>query len=509
MESQAAEFMEDLFKQVLVARVYEVAIRTPLDHARNLSLNCGNRVLLKREDLQPAFSFKVRGAFNRICHLGDEEKAACVICVSAGNHAQGVALSAKHLGIQATVVMPVTAPAIKVRAVRQQGAEVILFGDNYSEAAAHCGQLLAETGKTFIHPFDDPLVIAGQGTIGQEILEQCPDVDMVFVPVGGGGLIGGIAGFLKSLRPETRIVGVQPEESDAMRRSLEAEERVALKEVGLFADGVAVKEVGALTFQLARAFVDEIVLVSTDEICSAIRGIYEDTRSIMEPAGALGVAGLTKYVEQHGVTDKNLVAVNSGANMNFNRLQFVAERTLTGERREALFAVTIPEKPGSLRFFCENVVGQRNITEFNYRLSEREAAHIFVGVGVNSAAEKSGFEDLLTRHGFEHVDLTDNELAKTHVRHMVGGRSKALQGEVLYRFEFPERPTALTEFLVAMSENWNISLFHYRMHGGDFGRVLVGFEIPPGDEDKFQVFLGDLHYAYVEETANPAYRMFL
>ncbi len=509
MDSQTVPEMENLFKQVLTARVYDVALRTPLDVAQNLSLACENRVLLKREDLQPAFSFKIRGAFNRMAHLSDAERAAGVICASAGNHAQGVALSARHLGIAATVVMPRTSPAIKVEAVRQQGAEVVLTGDSYSEAAAHCASLVAESGGTFIHPFDDPLVIAGQGTIAHEILQQCPDVDVVFVPVGGGGLISGIAGFLKSLKPATRIVGVQPDDSSAMRQSLESGERVVLSEVGIFADGVAVKEVGALTFKLVQAFVDEIITVTTDQVCSAIKSIYEDTRSVMEPAGALGVAGLKKYVQAHGLRGLNLVAVNSGANMNFNRLQFVAERALTGEKREALFAVTIPEKPGSLKFFCEHVMGERNITEFNYRLSSRGEAHIFVGVGVASDAETTEFERLMDKHGFEHLALTDNELAKTHVRHMVGGRVGELQGEVLYRFEFPERPTALTDFLAAMSENWNISLFHYRMHGGDFGRVLVGFEIPAGDQQKFQAFLGNLHYAYVEETANPAYRMFL
>ncbi|MCZ6728413.1 MAG: threonine ammonia-lyase, biosynthetic [SAR324 cluster bacterium] len=501
--------MEDLFKQVLTARVYDVALRTPLDFAPILSHIHGNRVLLTREDSQPAFSFKIRGAFNRMVHLSEAERAGGVICASAGNHAQGVAISARHLGISATVVMPRTAPAIKVRAVQKQGAEVVLVGDSYSEAAAHCARLVAESGRTFIHPFDDPLVIAGQGTIGHEILQQCPDVDVVFVPIGGGGLIAGIAGFLKTLRPQTRIVGVQPEDSNAMLRSVESGERVALAEVGIFADGVAVKEVGALTFQLVQAFVDEIVTVSTDEICSAIKSIYEDTRSIMEPAGALAVAGMKKYVEAQNLRERNLVAVNSGANMNFNRLQFVAERTLTGERREALFAVTIPERPGSLNFFCEHVVGERNITEFNYRLSGRGEAHIFVGVGIKNDREKTEFQQQLQAHGFENIDLTGNELAKSHVRHMVGGRSGELHGEVLYRFEFPERPKALTDFLTAMSENWNISLFHYRMHGGDFGRVLVGFEIPQGDQEKFQSFLDNLHYAYVEESDNPAYRIFL
>jgi threonine dehydratase len=501
--------MEKLLRNVLTARVYDVAVHTSLDPAANLSEATGNRVLLKREDLQPCFSFKVRGAFNKIFHLSPAEKARGVICASAGNHAQGVALSARHQGIGARVVMPRTTPQIKIAAVRALGAEVVLFGDSYAEAAEHCGQLVAETGMTFVHPFDDPLVIAGQGTIARELLEQCPDMDQVFVPVGGGGLICGIAGYLKALRPHIRVIGVEPEDSNAMQRSLAEGKRVLLEQVGLFADGVAVKQVGGHTFALARAYVDEVVTVGTDEICSAIKAIYEDTRSIVEPAGALGVAGLKRRLADRPVTGQNLVAINSGANMNFDRLQFVAERTLTGEKREALIAVTIPERPGALRYFCENLVGPRNITEFNYRLAEREEAHLFVGIAVASAAEKEAFRALLSEHGFSNQDLTDNELAKTHVRHMVGGRSPLTRNEVLYRFQFPERPQALMEFLNAMNPAWNISLFHYRMHGSDFGRVLVGFEIPEDDREQFQRFLRDLHYAYQEETGNAAYRLFL
>jgi threonine dehydratase len=501
--------MEDLLKQVLTARVYEVALRTPLDVAKNLSEGHGNRILLKREDLQPVFSFKVRGAYNKIAQLAPTERAQGVICASAGNHAQGVALAARRLQIPALVVMPETTPRIKVNAVKQLGAEVVLHGDSYSDAAEHCARLVQRSGMTYIHPFDDPLVIAGQGTIGHELLQQCPDMDVVFVPIGGGGLIGGIASFIKALRPQTKVIGVQPEDSTAMLLSVRRKERVVLDHVGIFADGVAVKQVGALTLRLVQAFVDEIITVTTDEICSAIKAIYEDTRAVVEPAGALAVAGLKAKVEQEGWQGRTLVAVNSGANMNFDRLQFVAERTLTGEKREALFAITIPERPGALKLLREQVVGDRNITEFNYRLSGRDEAHIFVGVGVASEAERHAFGQQLARNGYQFVDLTDNELAKVHVRHMVGGRSGVAKDEVLYSFDFPERPGALRDFLAAMSGTWNISLFHYRMHGGDFGRVLMGFEIPAGEETHFRQFLDALHYDYEEQTHNPAYRLFL
>jgi threonine dehydratase len=501
--------METLLKNVLMARVYDVAAHTPLDAAQRLSAALGNTVLLKREDLQPCFSFKVRGAYNRMAHLTDEERTRGVICASAGNHAQGVALSAQKLGIPATVVMPRTTPTIKVAAVRALGARVELAGDSYSDAAQHAQRMVAETGLTFVHPFDDPLVIAGQGTIGMEILEQCPDVDAVFVPVGGGGLICGVGGYLKALRPEVRIIGVEPEDSNAMQRSLEAGRRVLLDEVGLFADGVAVKQVGEHTFALAQRVVDAVVTVTTDEICSAIKAIYEDTRTIVEPAGALAVAGMRRYLEAHPAHGQRLVAVNSGANMNFDRLQFVAERSLTGDHREALIAVTIPERAGALRYFCEHLVGERNVTEFNYRLSSRDEAHIFVGIAMTADGERAAFRKRLEEAGFASIDLTDNELAKTHIRHMVGGRSQAIRSEVLYRFHFPERPGALIDFLNAMNPAWNISLFHYRMHGGDFGRVLVGFEIPEGDAEAFQRFLTNLRYACEEETGNPAYRLFL
>jgi threonine dehydratase len=502
--------MQKMLKLILTSRVYEAAVETPLEEAVGLSATLGNRVLLKREDLQPVFSFKLRGAYNRIAHLTDEEKACGVITASAGNHAQGVAFSAKKLGLRARIVMPVTTPPIKVAAVQGFGAEVVLHGDSFSEAAEHCARLIEETGMTYIHPFDDELVIAGQGTVADELLRQNPGrLDAIFVPVGGGGLIAGMAAYLKALRPEIRLIGVEPEDSDAMARSLEKGVRVRLDSVGIFADGVAVREVGALTFDLCRRYVDEIIRVETDELCGAIKSIYQATRSIVEPAGALGMAGLQKYVRQRQVRGQTLVAVNSGANMNFERLRYVAERTLIGEKQEALFAVTIPERPGSLRRFCSEAVGEHNITEFNYRLSARDHAHIFVGISVRNEAERHAFAERLQETGFDNVDLTDNDLAKTHVRYMVGGRSLAASREVLYRFWFPERPGALSRFLSAMGASWNISLFHYRMQGGDFGRVLIGLEIPPAEQQKFQAFLDSLGYRYIAETDNPAYRLFL
>ena len=502
--------MQKMLKLILTSRVYEAAVETPLEEAVVLSRDLGNRVLLKREDLQPVFSFKLRGAYNKIAHLSEAERACGVIAASAGNHAQGVAFSAKKLGIRAVIVMPVTTPRIKIAAVEGYGAEVVLHGDSYSEAADHCDRLVAESGMTFIHPFDDELVIAGQGTVADELLRQSAGrLDAVFVPVGGGGLIAGMAAYLKALCPEVRIIGVEPVDSDAMARSLQAGRRIHLDSVGIFADGVAVREVGKLTFELCRRFVDEIVTVDTDEICSAIRSNYQATRSIVEPAGALGLAGLKKYVRERQVAGQTLVAVNSGANMNFERLRYVAERTLIGEKQEALFAVTIPEQPGSLKRFCTEVLGERNLTEFNYRLAGREAAHIFVGISTKDEQERLAFGRLLGEHGFPSVDLTDNELAKTHIRYMVGGRSPEAGDERLFRFWFPERPGALARFLETMGENWNISLFHYRLHGGDYGRVLIGLEIPAGEEGRLHGFLDNLGYRFVEETANPAYRLFL
>ena len=502
--------MQKMLKLILTSRVYEAAIETPLEPALGLSQQFGCRVLLKREDLQPVFSFKIRGAYNKIAHLSEAERHCGVIAASAGNHAQGVAFAAKQLGILATIVMPVTTPRIKVAAVESYGAEVILSGDNYSEAADYCAGLAAERGMTFVHPFDDELVIAGQGTIADELLRQSSGrLDAVFVPIGGGGLIAGIGAYIKALRPEIKVIGVEPDDSDAMARSLAAHKRVPLDSVGIFADGVAVRQVGKITFELCRHCVDEIIRVDTDELCSAIKSIYQETRSIVEPAGALAVAGLIKYARSHEVSGQSLAAINSGANMNFERLRYVTERTLIGEKQEALFAVTIPEEPGSLKRFCGEVLGERNLTEFNYRLSSRDAAHIFVGISTRNQAERLTFGATLTTAGFANVDLTDNELAKTHVRYMVGGRSPDVQNEVLFRFWFPERPGALGRFLAHMGENWNISLFHYRAQGGDYGRVLVGLEIPAGDQARLREFLDRLGYRYQEESDNPVYRLFL
>jgi threonine dehydratase len=502
--------MDKLVRHILTSRVYEAALETPLDGAPQLSRSTGNRVLLKREDLQPVFSFKLRGAYNRIAHLSEEERRKGIITASAGNHAQGVAYSAMKLGIRAVIVMPRTAPEIKVNAVRNFGAQVVLHGDSYSEAAEHCQRLVAESAMTFVHPFDDELVIAGQGTIAVEILRQCRDkVDKIFVPIGGGGLVAGIAAYVKAISPETQVVGVEPLDSSAMAQSLEAGHRVALDSVGIFADGVAVKKVGSLTYSLCRRFVDEIVLVDTDEMCSAIKAIYQETRSIVEPAGALAVAGLVKYVNSRGTTGETLVAVNSGANMNFEGLSYVAERAQIGEKHEALFAVTIPERPGSLKRFCLEVVKERNVTELDYRLAGRDKAHILMGIAIRDGEERLAFSARMTRSGFANTDLTDNELAKTHVRHMVGGRSPEARREVLFRFWFPERTGALGAFLESMSESWNISLFHYRMQGGDYGSVLIGLEILAQEDAGFQRFLNKLGYHYHEETGNEAYRLFM
>ena len=501
--------LTQLLHNVLTSRVYDVAKETPLENGQRLSRRVRNEVLLKREDLQPVFSFKLRGAYNKIAHLNHHERARGVITASAGNHAQGVAFSAGRLDIRATIVMPQTTPQIKVDAVRSMGAEAVLWGDSYAEAKAHCDALIAETGMTFIPAFDDPLVIAGQGTIGAEILHHSQDrLGAVFVPVGGGGLIAGIAGYIKALRPDVKMIGVEPFEADAMYRSLLAGRRVHLDHVGIFADGVAVREVGELTFAIAQQAVDEVVRVSNDEICGAIKDIFDDTRTIMEPAGALAIAGLKAWVEREGVRDQSLVAILSGANMNFDRLRFVAERAEVGEAREALFAVTIPERPGAFREFC-SAVGRRIVTEFNYRLSGREQAHIFVGIATQSRADGAALATQLNATGYETVDLTDNEMAKLHIRHMVGGRAPGVRSERLCRFEFPERPGALTRFLEELGGRWNISLFHYRNHGADFGRVLAGFEVEDHDLPGFRVFLDELGYPYTLEHENPAYRFFL
>jgi threonine dehydratase len=498
-----------LLHDILKSRVYDVARETPLDAAPRLSRRLSNEVLFKREDLQPVFSFKLRGAYNKIAHLRDEERARGIITASAGNHSQGVAYSARRLGLTATIVMPQTTPQIKVDAVRAMGADVVLAGDSYDQAKAHCDVLAADTGRTLIHPFDDPLVIAGQGTIGAEILRHSQDrLSAVFVPVGGGGLIAGIAGYLKVLRPDVKVIGVEPFESDAMYQSLAAGRRVRLDHVGIFADGVAVREVGELTFSIAQQTVDEVVRVSNDEICAAIKDVFDDTRSVMEPAGALAVAGLKAWVEREGAREQSLVAVLSGANMNFDRLRFVAERAEVGEAREALLAVTIPERPGAFREFCA-AIGRRVVTEFNYRLSARTQAHIFVGVATESRQDGIALAARLNEAGYEAVDLTDNEMAKLHVRHMVGGHAPDVQHERLCRFEFPERPGALIDFLDKLGGRWNISLFHYRNHGADFGRVLAGFEVQDGDLSAFRAFLDGLGYPYTTEYDNPAYRFFL
>jgi threonine dehydratase len=501
--------IDAMLRLILTSRVYDVAHETPLDEAPRLSRRLDNTILLKREDLQPVFSFKIRGAYNRIAHLTAGERARGVITASAGNHAQGVAFAARHLGLTATIVMPQTTPAIKVQAVRDMNAEVVLSGDSFDDAKAHCDRLTRETGRVYIPPFDDPLVIAGQGTIATEILRhRLGDIDAIFVPVGGGGLIAGIGAYIKAIKPHIRVIGVEPVEADAMHRSLAAGRRVALEQVGIFADGVAVREVGEHTFAIAQETVDEVVLVSNDEICAAIKDVFDDTRSIAEPAGALAVAGMHRWIARTGTTGARLAAVLSGANMNFDRLRFVVERAEVGEAREALLAVTIPERPGAFRAFCATI-GRRVVTEFNYRLSGRGEAHIFVGVAISSRDDASSLTEALEAQGYGTADLSDNELAKLHVRHMVGGRSPEVEREVLCRFEFPERPGALMKFLDAVGDRWNISLFHYRNHGADPGRVLAGFEVPASDDGAFQAFLDQLGYRYERETDNPAYSLFL
>ena len=499
----------DYLEKILTANVYDVAIESPLDEARNLSARIGNRVLLKREDLQPVFSFKLRGAYNKMSHLSPAQLAAGVICASAGNHAQGVALSAQKLGCAATIVMPVTTPQIKVNAVEKRGAKVVLFGDSYSDASAHALALVKKHKLTYVHPYDDPLVIAGQGTIGMEILRQHrKPIHAIFVAIGGGGLIAGVAAYVKRVRPEIRIIGVQPRDSDAMYRSIKAGRRVVLQHVGLFADGVAVKQVGKETFRIAKKLVDEIILVDTDATCAAIKDVFDDTRAILEPAGALAIAGVKAYVAREKLKDATLVAIACGANMNFDRLRFVAERAEVGEQREALFAVTLPEERGSFRRFC-GLIGPRNVTEFSYRIADAKEAHLFVGVSIKSRDEIGKLVRTLGKHNFKSLDLTDDEMAKLHIRYLVGGRSRLAEHERIYRFIFPERPGALMNFLDRMNPNWNISLFHYRNHGADYGRILVGMQVPPQDKRAFQKFLDELGYEYADESGNPAYHLFL
>lgn len=503
---------DDLLAQIRAARVYDVAHESALEPAPLLSARLGQPVLLKREDQQTVFSFKLRGAYNRMVQLDPAQRARGVIAASAGNHAQGVALAAAKLGIHATIVMPVTAPQVKVDAVRRFGGamvEIVLAGDSYSDAQTAATQLQDECGATFVHPFDDLAVIAGQGTVALEILRQYPGpLHAVFVPVGGGGLLAGVAACIKALRPEVKVIGVQAADADAMACSLEAGTRVTLDEVGLFADGTAVKQVGALTFALCQQHVDAMLRVDTDAICAAIRDIYQETRSVPEPSGALALAGLKQYVATHGDSRGALIAIVSGANMNFDRLRFVAERAEVGEQREAVFAVTIPEERGSFRRFCATL-GRHSITEFNYRIGDASSAHIFVGVQIASRDEREALAAAFRAQAFDVLDLTDDELAKLHLRHMIGGRSSLAQHERLYRFEFPECPGALTHFLGQLHPDWNISLFHYRNHGADYGRILVGIQVPDAEQPLFGHFLVTLGYPHVDESEHPAYRLLL
>jgi len=510
--------LADYLKKILTARVYDVAVESALEPAKALSLRLGNTVLLKREDQQPVFSFKLRGAYNKMAHLSPAQLEQGVICASAGNHAQGVALSAQKLGSRAVIVMPTTTPQLKIDAVRAWGAEVVLHGDSYSDAYAHSLVLEKRHGLTFVHPFDDPDVIAGQGTIAMEILRQLQTLgsrrlDAVFVAIGGGGLISGVANYIKAVRPEIKIIGVQMNDSDAMTQSVAAKKRVTLADVGLFSDGTAVKVVGEETFRISRELVDEFMTVDTDAVCAAIKDVFVDTRSIVEPAGALAVAAIKQYVATHKTRGETYAAILCGANMNFDRLRFVAERAEVGEEREALFAVTIPEERGSFRQFCE-LIGAlpgpaRSVTEFNYRISDNAKAHVFVGLSTSSRGESTEIAANFARHGFETLDLTHDELAKEHIRHMVGGHSLLSKDERILRFVFPERPGALMKFLSSMRPNWNISLFHYRNQGADYGRILVGLQVPQADNPAFDEFLATLGYPHVEETGNPVYRLFL
>ncbi|MEY3410800.1 MAG: threonine deaminase [Pseudomonadota bacterium] len=499
----------DYLEKIRAANVYDVAKKTPLEFQPNLSARLDNRVLLKREDMQPVFSFKIRGAYNMMAHLSKEALARGVIAASAGNHAQGVALSAQKLGCRAVIVMPTTTPQIKVNAVKSRGGEVVLFGDSYSDAYLHALELEKSEGLTFVHPYDDPEVIAGQGTIAMEILNEHPEpIEAIFCCVGGGGLLAGIAAYVKALRPEIKVIGVEANDADAMTQSLKAGKRLMLDQVGLFADGAAVKQVGEHTFKLCQEYVDEMILVDNDAICAAIKDVFEDTRSILEPAGALAVAGMKEYIKRNNAHGKTFVGIASGANMNFDRLRFVAERAEIGEKREAVLAVTIPEKPGSFKTFCRLLSG-RSITEFNYRYSDPKFAHIFVGIAMSNAQQATALVEMLQAHDLPALDLTDNEVAKLHLRHLVGGHAPQAKNEVLYRFEFPEKPGALMNFLDTMGHDWNISLFHYRNHGADYGRVLVGMQVPPEDRAAFATFLEQLGYPYWDESSNPAYQLFL
>jgi threonine dehydratase len=502
----------DYLKKILTARVYDVAIETELEPARNLSARLKNRVYLKREDNQPVFSFKLRGAYNKMAHIPTEALVRGVITASAGNHAQGVAYSAAKMGVKALIVVPVTTPQVKVDAIRAHGGptvEVVQAGESYSDAYAHALKLQEERNLTFVHPFDDPYVIAGQGTAAMEILRQHQaPIHAIFVPIGGGGLAAGIAAYVKAVRPEIKVIGVQTDDSCAMAQSIKAGERVMLAEVGLFADGTAVKLVGEETFRLCREYLDEVLTVNTDALCAAIKDVFLDTRSVLEPSGALSVAGAKQYAEREGIEAETLIAITSGANMNFDRMRFVAERAEVGEAREAVFAVTIPEERGSFKRFCE-LVGERNVTEFNYRIADARSAHIFVGVQIKSRGESDALAQHFAGHGFSTVDLTHDELSKQHIRYMVGGHSPLARDERLFRFEFPERPGALMKFLSSMAPDWNISLFHYRNQGADYSSILVGIQVPEAENAEFQQFLSTLGYPYWDESQNPVYRLFL
>ncbi len=502
--------LDRYIKLILNSSVYDVAQETPLVVAERLTQRLGNKVWMKREDLQPIYSFKVRGAYNKIANLPEAACTKGVIAASAGNHAQGVALAAHKRGIKALIVMPRTTPSIKVESVRRLGARISLSGDTYDEAYARASKLAAEKGMTFIHPYDDPEVIAGQGTIGLEILrEHTGDIHAIFVPVGGGGLIAGIAACVKALQPAIKVIGVEPDEAPCMHEALKRGRRVKLKQVGIFADGVAVSQAGKEPFRIAREHVDEVILVSTDEICAAIKDVFDECRAIVEPAGALAIAGMKRYVKRTGISDTDLVAINSGANINFDRLRHVSERAEVGEQREALLAVTIPEEPGSFRRFCRTL-GKRGITEFNYRYADTQQAHVFAGVQLDGGdRERLALVRQLKKEGYPVEDLTDSEIAKLHIRYMVGGRAMGLEDEVLYRFQFPERPGALLQFLTAMGKRWNISLFHYRNHGADYGRVLVGIQVPRGSHTEFKAFLADLGYRFWEESDCAGYKLFL
>ncbi|GAB1262859.1 threonine ammonia-lyase, biosynthetic [Aurantivibrio plasticivorans] len=497
-------------KRILDARIYDLAVETPLDTARLMSRRLNNNVLFKREDLQPVFSFKIRGAYNKMLQLTEEERSKGVIAASAGNHAQGLALAANHLRVPAVIVMPRTTPQIKVDGVRRNGGKVVLHGDAYDDAFEHSQKLIAEKGYTYIHPFDDPDVIAGQGTVAVELLRQHPGkIDAVFIPVGGGGLCAGMAAYIKYIRPETKIFAVEAEDSACLKLAMEKNRRAILPEVGIFADGVAVKQIGKETFRVIRKSIDGVITADTDEMCAAIKDIFEDTRSIAEPAGALSLAGLKKYVAETGCEGQTLVAIDSGANTNFDRLRYISERTETGEKREAVLAVTLPERPGAYKKFCRDL-GKRSITEFNYRYADQEQAHVFVGIQVSEdPTDRESLVAGLRKKGYAVEDLTDNEMAKLHIRHMVGGRGSQVQDEVIYRFEFPERPGALLKFLTHLATGWNISMFHYRNHGSAFGRVLVGLQVPKAQQAELKRFLADLNYPFWDESENPAYKLFL